>query len=216
VTKRKILILKCTVWAACLAPLGRLIYRGLTGHLTANPIEFITLSTGTWALVFLLASLSVTPLRKLTGLSWLIKFRRLIGQFSFFYACLHFTTYVWLDKFFNLSDMIKDVVKRPYITAGFFAFLTLVPLAATSTAWAIRRVGGRNWQLLHRLVYLSATAAVVHFWWKVKADTRQPMIYASVLCVLLLFRVVTWGASLRSRKTDVRLRGARVEKLGKS
>ena len=191
-TKPKILVLKCVVWAACLAPLGRLAYRGLAGRLTANPIEFITLSTGTWTLVFLLATLTVTPLRRLTGMAWLIKFRRLIGLFAFFYGCLHFMTYIWLDKFFDVSDMVKDVIKRPFITAGFFAFLLLIPLAATSTAGAIRRLGGSRWQLLHRAIYVSAASAVIHFWWKVKADTRQPRIYASILAVLLLYRVAAW------------------------
>jgi sulfoxide reductase heme-binding subunit YedZ len=216
VTKRKILILKCLVWVACLAPLGRLVYRGFAGRLTANPIEFITLSTGTWTLAFILVTLSVTPLRKLTGLAWLIKFRRLIGLFAFFYACLHFLTFVWLDKFFDLSDMVKDVIKRPFITAGFFAFLLLIPLAATSTAWAIRKMGGRNWQLLHRIIYLSAAAAVVHFWWKVKADTRQPLIYATILGVLLLYRVSAWGLRRRAKKIDVKLRDIEVQKLAKS
>ncbi len=215
-TKRKILILKCLVWVACLAPLGRLVYRGFAGRLTANPIEFITLSTGTWTLAFILVTLSVTPLRKLTGLAWLIKFRRLIGLFAFFYACLHFLTFVWLDKFFDLSDMVKDVIKRPFITAGFFAFLLLIPLAATSTAWAIRKMGGRNWQLLHRIIYLSAAAAVVHFWWKVKADTRQPLIYATILGVLLLYRVSAWGLRRRAKKIDVKLRDIEVQKLAKS
>lgn len=213
-TRRKILILKCLVWAACLAPLGRLLYRGFTGRLTANPIEFITLSTGTWTLVFILTTLSVTPLRKITGLAWLIRFRRLIGLFAFFYACLHFTTYVWLDKFFDLSDMLKDVVKRPFITAGFSAFLMLIPLAATSTARAIRRMGGRNWQLLHRIIYLSAIAAVIHFWWKVKADTRQPLIYAAILAVLLVYRAAVWGLARRARRIDVKRPGADVPKLG--
>ncbi len=215
-TRRKILILKWLVWAACLAPLGRLIYRGLAGHLTANPIEFITLSTGTWTLVFLLATLSITPLRKLTGLTWLVRFRRLIGLFAFFYACLHFTTYVWLDKFFDLSDMVRDVAKRPFITAGFFAFLTLIPLAATSTAWAIRKMGGRKWQLLHRIIYISATSAVVHFWWKVKADTRQPLIYASVLGSLLLFRVAAWGLRRRAKRVEAGPRNSQVQRLAKS
>ncbi len=215
-TRRKILILKCLVWAGCLLPLGRLIYRGFAGRLTANPIEFITLSTGTWTLVFLLTTLSITPLRKLTGLSWLIRFRRLIGLFAFFYACLHFTTYVWLDKFFDLSDMVRDVAKRPFITAGFFAFLTLIPLAATSTAWAIRKMGGRNWQLLHRIIYLSATSAVVHFWWKVKADTRQPRIYASILGLLLLVRVAAWGLRRRAKRDEAGPRNSPVQRLAKS
>lgn len=201
-TKRKILALKLMLWAACLAPLGRLVYRGLIGRLTANPIEFITLSTGTWTLVFLLVTLGITPLRKLTGLAWLIKFRRLVGLFAFFYAFLHFITYIWLDKFFDFPDMVKDVIKRPFITAGFFAFLLLIPLAATSTTLAIRKLGGRNWQLLHRAIYLSAAAAVLHFWWKVKADTREPAIYAAVLGVLLLYRVAAWG--LRRRASHAR------------
>ena len=198
-TKKSVLLLKCLVWVGCLAPLGRLIFRALTGRLTANPIEFITLSTGTWTLIFLIVTLSITPLRQVIGLAWLIKFRRLIGLFAFFYGCLHFTTYIWLDKFFDLSDMVKDVAKRPFITAGFLAFLLLIPLAATSTAGAIRRLGGSRWRLLHRIVYLSALLAVIHFWWKVKADTRQPRIYASLLAVLLLYRVAAWLLRRRSR-----------------
>jgi sulfoxide reductase heme-binding subunit YedZ len=200
VTKRKIQALKCVVWIAALAPLARLGYRGYAGRLTANPIEFITLSTGTWTLVFLLLTLTITPLRKLTGLSRLIKFRRLIGLFAFFYGTLHFLTYIWLDQFFDVSAMSKDIAKRPFITAGFFAFVLLIPLAATSTAHSIRLLGGRRWQLVHRAVYISAVAAVVHFWWKVKADTRQPRIYASVLAILLLYRLIAWAVGFRTRK----------------
>jgi methionine sulfoxide reductase heme-binding subunit len=191
--KRTILIAKSMIWIACLAPLGRLGVKALTNGLSANPIEFITLSTGTWTLTFLTASLAITPLRKLTGLTWLVKFRRLIGLFAFFYGCLHFLTYIWLDKFFDVPDMLKDIAKRPFITAGFFAFSLLIPLAFTSTAGAIRRLGGRRWQLLHRLVYLSAIAAVTHFWWKVKADTRQPAIYAVIVGALLFYRVAFWA-----------------------
>ncbi len=200
VTKGRIAALKCLVWAACLAPLARLIIRAIEGRLTANPIEFITLSTGTWTLVFLLATLGITPLRRLTGLPWLIKLRRLIGLFAFFYGSLHFLTYIWLDKFFDLGDMVKDVAKRPFITAGFFAFLLLIPLAATSTAASIRLLGGRKWQLLHRAIYVSAASAVVHFWWKVKADTRQPKIYAAVLAILLGYRAMSWMMRLRLNK----------------
>jgi sulfoxide reductase heme-binding subunit YedZ len=134
-------------------------------------------------------------MRKISGMNWLIRLRRPIGLFAFFYALLHFTTYVWLDKFFDVVDMVKDVAKRPFITAGFSAFLLLIPLAATSTTASMRRLG-RKWQLLHRLIYISAVAAVVHFWWKVKADTRTPAIYASILAILLLYRVVS--ASTRS------------------
>ena len=190
--------LKVFVWAACLVPLFRLVYKGLDGTLGANPIEFITLSTGTWTLVLLLSSLAITPLRRITGLIWLMRFRRLIGLFAFFYACLHFTTYIWLDKFFDLHDMVKDVVKRPFITAGFLAFLLLVPLAVTSTRRSIQRLG-RRWQQLHWLVYPSAIAAVAHFWWKQKADVRDPMIYAFVLAALLLSRVALRAARNTAR-----------------
>jgi len=191
-TRKTIAVAKTFIWVACLTPLLRLGWKGLTGGLGANPIEFITLSTGTWTLVFLLATLAITPLRRLSGQSWLIRFRRLVGLFSFFYGVLHFITYVWLDKFFDVQDMIKDVAKRPFITAGFLAFLLLVPLAATSTAGAIRWMGGRRWQLLHRLIYVSGVSAVVHFWWKVKADVRKPAIYAAVLGILLGLRLVFW------------------------
>jgi len=189
--KRRIVILKMVLWMLCLAPLARLAQRAAIGRLTANPIEFITLSTGTWTLVFLLATLAVTPLQKITGRPWLIQFRRLIGLFAFFYACLHFTTYVWLDKFFDLAEIVKDIAKRPFIAAGFFAFLSLIPLAITSTAGSIRRLGEKHWQLLHRILYLSAAAAVLHFWWKVKADTRVPRIYAAILAALLLYRAAS-------------------------
>ena len=191
-TRKAIAVAKTFIWVACLTPLLRLGWKGLTGGLGANPIEFITLSTGTWTLVFLLATLAITPLRRLSGQSWLIRFRRLVGLFSFFYGVLHFITYLWLDKFFDVQDMIKDVAKRPFITAGFLAFLLLVPLAATSTAGAIRWMGGRRWQLLHRLIYVSGISAVVHFWWKVKADVRKPAIYAAVLGILLGLRLVFW------------------------
>ncbi|HYK92078.1 MAG TPA: protein-methionine-sulfoxide reductase heme-binding subunit MsrQ, partial [Acidobacteriota bacterium] len=190
--KERIILIKSVIWVVCLAPLLRLGYKALTGGLTANPIEFITLSTGTWTLVFVMATLGITPLRQFTGQNWLIKLRRLIGLHAFFYGLLHFVTYIWLDKFFDLRDMAHDVLKRPFITAGFFAFVLMVPLAATSTAGAIRRLGGRKWQLLHRLIYLTGLAGVVHFWWKVKADTRQPEIYAIVLAILMGCRISSW------------------------
>ena len=200
-------MIKALIWTACLMPLARLGYKALTDGLTANPIEFITLSTGTWTLVFILATLSITPLRQVTGWNWLIKLRRLIGLFAFFYGLLHFTTYIWLDKFFDLNDMARDVLKRPFITAGFCAFALMIPLAATSTARAIRKMGGRKWALLHRLIYVSGIAAVVHFWWKVKADARQPKIYAAVLIVLLAWRIID---SLIRRQPGVPNRSVRV------
>jgi methionine sulfoxide reductase heme-binding subunit len=189
VNKNSLIAVKAALWAACMAPLVRLIIRGIWFSLGANPIEFITLSTGTWSLVILLASLSITPVRRFSGLNWLIKLRRLTGLFAFFYASLHFITYIWLDKFFDVRDMIKDVAKRPFITVGFFAFLILIPLAATSNTRAIRRLG-HKWTALHRLVYLAAAAAVLHFWWKVKADTREPALYALALAILLTIRLI--------------------------
>ncbi len=205
-TRKRIAVIKVFVWVACLTPLLRLGWKGLTGGLGANPIEFITLSTGTWTLVFLLATLAITPLRRLSGQSWLIRFRRLVGLFAFFYGVLHFITYIWLDKFFDVRDMVKDVAKRPFITAGFLAFLLLIPLAATSTAGAIRWMGGKRWQLLHRLIYVSGASAVIHFWWKVKADVRKPAIYAAVLGILLGLRLIFW---IHARLSNPGTRSAR-------
>ncbi len=184
--------IKTFIWIACLTPLVRLALLGVTGGLGANPIEFITLSTGIWTLTMLVSSLALTPLRIVTHWNWLVKFRRLIGLFAFFYGCLHFLTYVWLDQFFDVKSMVRDVARRPFITMGATAFFLLIPLAATSTTGAIRRLGGRRWRALHRLVYGSSIAAVIHFWWKVKADTRQPVMYAVILGILLGFRVLYW------------------------
>ena len=188
-TRRTLILAKAVLWALFLAPLLRLACKGLGSGLGANPIEFVTLSTGTWALVFLLASLAVTPLRRLTRQPGLARFRRLVGLFAFFYGSLHFLTYLWLDKFFDFGEMFRDITRRPFITAGFTAYALLIPLAATSTSGSIRRLGGRNWQRLHRVVYLSAIASVIHFWWKVKADTTEPAFYATTLAVLLLARL---------------------------
>lgn len=181
--------LKPLLFLLCLLPLARLGWLGLSMGLGANPIEFITRSTGTWTLVFLLITLSVTPLRRLTGRNELIRFRRMLGLFAFFYACLHFTTYIWLDQFFDLQAIVKDVFKRPFITLGFASFLLLIPLALTSTHAMQRRLK-RRWQQLHRLVYLIAIGGVVHYWWLVKKDITQPLIYALLLAVLLGFRVI--------------------------
>jgi sulfoxide reductase heme-binding subunit YedZ len=185
---RQIIWGKSALWLLCLMPLGRLIFLGLNDRLGANPIEFITHSTGTWTLVGLLLTLSVTPLRKLSGLTWLLRFRRLLGLFAFFYACLHFITYIWLDQFFDPASIAKDVVKRPFITVGFSAFVLLLPLAATSNQRMMKKLG-RNWQRLHRLIYLIASLGVVHYWWLVKKDITQPLIYACVLAILLAMRL---------------------------
>ena len=188
--QKSIVLVKTALWLACLAPLVLLVSKGLTVGLGANPIEYITLDTGTWTLNLILATLSITPLRRITGRNWLIKLRRPMGLFAFFYGCMHFTTYIWLDKFFDINDMLKDVAKRPFITAGFLAFILMIPLASTSTAAAVRLMGGKNWQWLHRLIYVTGASAVVHFWWKVKADHRNPAIYGAILIALLLARLV--------------------------
>ncbi len=191
--------LKPLTFMACLIPLVELAWDGYAGTLGANPIETITRSTGSWTLIFLLITLSLTPLRRLSGWNDVIKFRRMIGLFAFFYACLHFTTYFWLDQFFDLRAIVKDVIKRPFITLGFTSFLLLIPLAVTSTAGMIRRLGKR-WRQLHRLIYISAIGGVLHFLWLVKADTRRPLIYGSVLGLLLACRLILgWGWSMRVR-----------------
>jgi sulfoxide reductase heme-binding subunit YedZ len=180
---------KVAVFALCLEPVLELLWRYWHHELGPNPIEFITHATGDWTLRFLLITLTVTPVRRLTGWLQLIRFRRMFGLFAFFYACLHFTTYIWLDKFFDTQDMLKDIVKRPFITVGFTAFVLLIPLALTSTKGWIRRLG-RRWQLLHRLVYFAALAGVIHYYWLVKSDVRLPLLYGGMLGVLLLYRVV--------------------------
>lgn len=180
-----IVALKAVTWAAALVPAVRLVYLLLTGgDLTANPIEYITHETGWYALALLIGSLAITPLRRLTGWHALVRFRRLIGLFAFFYAVLHFSTWFGFDKLFDVVEMGKDVVKRPFITAGMFSLLTMLPLAVTSTAGWIRRLG-RRWQRLHRLAYVAAPAGVLHFWWLVKSDVREPLAFASVAIVLL-------------------------------
>lgn len=179
---------KPLLFLICLIPLARLIYLGFTGGLGANPIEFITRSTGTWTLTGLMITLAVTPLRRLTGYNALARYRRMLGVFTFFYASLHFTTYIWLDQFFNPAHILKDIYKRPFITVGFAAFLLLIPLAVTSTNAMMRRLGKR-WQQLHRLVYLIGGLGVLHYLWLVKKDLTQPLIYSGVLLVLLTLRL---------------------------
>ncbi len=182
------------VFGLCLVPLARLIVLGVSGGLGANPIEFITRSTGTWTLVGLLLTLSITPLRRLSGQTGLIRYRRMLGLFSFFYACLHFVTYLWLDQFFDPAAIARDIVKRPFITIGFSAFVLLIPLAATSTHAMMRRLG-RRWQQLHRLVYVIALLGVTHYLWLVKKDMSEPLIYGGVLLLLLALRL-QWSADL--------------------
>jgi sulfoxide reductase heme-binding subunit YedZ len=189
--------LKIPVFLLCLAPLLLLAWKALHQDLGANPVEFITHATGDWTLRFLAITLAVSPLRRLLRLPELIRFRRMLGLFAFFYGCLHFTTYLWLDKFFNFDEIAKDVWKRPFITAGFLGFISMAPLALTSTAGWIRRLGGRRWQMLHRLIYISAIAGVVHYYWLVKSDVRKPLLYGAIVFVLLAERVVRWGVGQR-------------------
>lgn len=183
-------------WLAllCLLPLMRLVALGMDGGLGANPIEFITRSTGTWTLVGLLVTLSVTPLRRLTGRADFIRYRRMLGLFAFFYACLHFATYLWLDQFFDPAAIARDIVKRPFITVGFSAFMLLIPLAATSNHAMVRRLG-RRWQLLHRLIYLIAVLGVIHYLWLVKKDLTEPLLYGGMLALLLAVRL-PWGVAV--------------------
>jgi methionine sulfoxide reductase heme-binding subunit len=202
---------KLTIFLAALIPLLRLAWKALHGGLGANPIEVITHSTGDWTLIFVLATLSVTPLRRLTRQYWLIGIRRMVGLFAFFYGTLHFLTYIWLDKFFDIHEMIKDIVKRPFITVGFSAFVLMIPLAATSTAWSIRRLGGKNWQRLHRLIYLTGILGVVHYIWLVKADKRKPYEYGVMLTVLLLYRVAVWWSEKRKQRGLPVLTRGRIE-----
>lgn len=181
--------IKPALFIACLIPFAQLAYGFYTDDLTANPIEYITRFTGSWALIILITSLAVTPLRKIFGWNALIKFRRMLGLFAFFYAVLHFLTYMVLDHFFDFQAIVKDIFKRPYVTAGFTSLVLMIPLALTSTAAMIRRLGKR-WQQLHRLVYIAAAAGVLHFYWLVKSDIRRPAQYGAVLALLLGVRLV--------------------------
>jgi sulfoxide reductase heme-binding subunit YedZ len=182
--------IKAALFALCLMPFVRLVWRALTGHLGVNPIETITHSTGWWALTLLMATLAVTPLRRLFQQPWLLRLRRMLGLFVFFYVCLHFTTWLVFDHFFDWAAIAKDIAKRPYITLGFSAFVLLMPLAATSTNRMVRRLGAERWQRLHRLVYVIAVLGVMHFLWLVKKDIREPMMFAAVLALLFGIRLV--------------------------
>jgi len=185
--------LKVAVFGICLGPAGVLLVKALHDQLGANPVDVITRSTGKWTLTFLLITLSVTPLRKLTASPWLVRLRRMLGLFAFFYGSLHLMTFVWLDKSFDVQAMLHDIAKRRFITAGMTAWSLMAPLALTSTAGWIRRLGGQRWQRLHRLIYLSAAAGVVHFIWLVKADLRRPLTYGAILAVLVAYRVAVWA-----------------------
>jgi methionine sulfoxide reductase heme-binding subunit len=189
-TRASTSLVKSFLFTASLAPLILLARDGLEGRLSANPISDITLETGIWTLRFVLLTLAISPLRKVTGWHRLIKFRRMFGLFAFFYGTLHFTTYIWLDQFFDWQAILHDIPKRPFITVGFASFALMIPLAITSTQRMIRRLGGKKWDLLHRLVYLTAIGGVVHYFWLVKVVTYRQIAYAVGVGLLLLFRIV--------------------------
>ena len=185
--KQQISKVKFAIWLLAFMPLARLFWLGFNDDMGANPVEFVERSTGTWTLVILLVTLSMTPIRLLTGQVWQVQLRRLLGLFMFFYACLHITTYVWLDFAFVWADIVKDVGKHPRILVGFAAFVLTIPLAVTSNNAAMKRLKS-NWKMLHKSVYLIAILGVLHFWWLVKKDVTEPFYYAAVLACLLSIR----------------------------
>jgi sulfoxide reductase heme-binding subunit YedZ len=196
-TTKQISWIKGAAFVAALIPLARMAYLTVTGQLV-DPLEFITWGTGDWTLYFLTMTLALTPLRKLSGWNWLIKLRRMAGLYTFFYGFLHFMTFLWFDHFFDLAEMWKDVLKRPFITVGFIAFVLLIPLAVTSTNGMIKRLGGKRWQWLHRLIYVIAPLALLHFWWMRagKHNFSQPILFIVIIGTLLLMRV--WWATRKS------------------
>jgi methionine sulfoxide reductase heme-binding subunit len=193
---------KPVAFGLCLLPVFLLAWNGLNGGLSANPIADITNETGIWTLRFIVLTLAITPLRKITNWHWLIKFRRMIGLFAFFYGTLHFTTYIWLDQFFDWQSIVNDIPKRPFITIGFASFILMAPLAVTSTQKMIRRLGGKKWDVLHRLIYFTAVGGVIHYVWLVKVVTYRQITYAIIIAALLLFRLI-WkyrSAFMKSRQ----------------
>jgi sulfoxide reductase heme-binding subunit YedZ len=199
---------KVVVFVLSLGPLLFLMWRAVQGDLTANPVEFLNHQTGDWALRFLVFTLCITPFRKIFDLPELIRFRRMLGLFAFFYVCLHFLTYLGPDQNFDLEGMWKDVAKIPYITVGFTAFVLLIPLAITSTAGWIRRLGGKRWQALHRAVYACAALGAVHYYWRVKSDIRKPVFYGALVAILLVWRM---GTRLLKKRAPVVARTSPVQ-----
>jgi methionine sulfoxide reductase heme-binding subunit len=192
------------IFVNSLVPLALLGWDAYHHRLGANPTEFATRTTGVLTLIFLLLSLAVTPLRKALGLPWMVKFRRMLGLYGFFYGCLHLLTYVWFDKFFGVAAIVEDIVKRPYITVGMASFLLLVPLAITSTQKMVKRVGGKRWNRLHRVAYLAATGGVIHYYMLVKADTREPLLFGLALALLLGYRLINKYLPRRTERAPAR------------
>jgi sulfoxide reductase heme-binding subunit YedZ len=189
---------KVVVFLLALVPFAGLVWRIFNNKLGANPVEFLQHATGDWTLRFLVFTLCITPFRKILHLPDLIRFRRMLGLFAFFYVCLHFLTYLGPDQSFDLAAMWKDVAKRPFITVGFLGFVLLIPLALTSTAGWIRRLGGKRWQQLHRAIYITAICGVIHYYWLVKSDVRKPVFYGSLVAILLVWRFGDWLSKRRS------------------
>jgi sulfoxide reductase heme-binding subunit YedZ len=212
-TLRQVGALKAAVFALALVPVAKMAYLTVTQQLV-EPLEHITRGTGDWVLYFLCMTLAVTPLRKFTGWNWLLKLRREIGLFAFFYAFLHFMTFLWFDHFFDVAEMWKDVLKRPFITVGFIAFVLLIPLAVTSTNGMIRRLGGKRWQWLHRLIYLIAPLGILHFWWMkaAKHNFQQPIIFGAIVVVLLGLRIY-WKLANPVKTAKLAPRAQRGESL---
>jgi methionine sulfoxide reductase heme-binding subunit len=204
---------KVAVFFLCLVPFAHLVWRSIHNDLGANPVETLQHATGDWTLRFLVFTLCITPFRKLFKLSDLIRFRRMLGLFAFFYVCLHFITYLGPDQQFDLAGMWKDVAKRPFITVGFTAFVLLIPMAITSTAGWIRRLGGKRWQMLHRSIYFAAVLGVIHYYWLVKSDVRKPLFYGSLVAILLLWRLGSWLIRRRSQ-SPVRVTAPNVSMNG--
>lgn len=202
---RAAVLAKPVVFALALVPFAALVRMILAEDLGPNPIETLNRYTGGWTLRFLLLTLALTPLRQLTGWAFVMRFRRMLGLFAFFYACLHFLSWIAVDKLFEWEEILADVAKRPFVTVGFASFVLLIPLAATSTNAMVRRLGGRRWRALHRLVYVVGVGGVAHFLWLVKSDIREPLLYGAILAVLLGVRV--WGRYRRARPASVCVRG---------
>ncbi|HKT46718.1 MAG TPA: protein-methionine-sulfoxide reductase heme-binding subunit MsrQ [Candidatus Acidoferrales bacterium] len=204
---RKILTSKWTkaaLFTVALLPFIDLVVRVFTSNLGPNPVEFVQHATGDWTIRFIVFTLAITPLRKSLNLPELIRFRRMLGLFAFFYVCFHFLTYIGPDQSFSLAGMWKDVAKRPFITVGFLGFVLLIPLALTSTAGWIRRLGGKRWQMLHRAIYLTAICGVIHYYWLVKSDVRAPLFYGALVALLLLWRVADWFFKRRRASAPAR------------
>jgi len=200
-TKQDVQFSKLVVFINSAVPLTLLLWDWSRHQLGANPLEYVTHTTGTLTLLFLILSLAVTPLRKALGLPWLIQWRRMLGLFAFFYGCLHLLAYTWFDKFFAFGAIVQDVLKRPYIAIGMFGWLVLLPLAITSTNAMVKRLGGKRWNQLHRLAYVAAVAGVVHYYMLVKADVRKPVLFGAVLLLLLAYRLANkyWPALTERR-----------------